>query len=188
MTKAQLRIRAARERREITDKAEKDGKIKDFLLSLNEYKKADLLLCYASLPEEIETDGIINAALGDGKRVALPRCADSKGNMAFYLIESLDELSVGTFGVREPVPACPEVIDFKNSLAVVPGLCFDMHGNRLGYGRGYYDRFLKIYTSLSVGLCYNSLVKNNIPVNDYDKKVALLITEEGIINIGGKNG
>ncbi len=189
MTKKELRITTAKERKSIADKAEKDRRIAEFLLSSEEYRAARLILCYASLPDEVSTYYIIKQALSDGKEVALPYCTDKAGNMDFYLIKNTTSLNVGTFGVREPdITKCAKAEDFSSSIALVPGLCFDVSGNRLGYGKGYYDRFLKNYASLSFGLCYNRLVKKSIPVNNYDEKVTLLITEEGIINNGGKNG
>ncbi|MBO5495696.1 MAG: 5-formyltetrahydrofolate cyclo-ligase, partial [Eubacterium sp.] len=72
---------------------------------------------------------------------------------------------------------CERVTDFEGSLCVVPAVCYDNKGFRLGYGRGYYDRFLKNYISKSVGLCYNELLVDDLPVEEYDIPVGSVITD-----------
>ena len=159
-------------------------------MSLDEIKKADTVLCYISLDDEICTDEIVSALLGLGKRVGAPYCVDNNGNMDFYYITDFDDLKIQSFGVREPViEKCKKVTSFDNTIIILPGLCFDSNGNRLGYGKGYYDRFLQIHSLISVGLCYNSLIVKNVPTDTYDKKVDLIVSENGVVNVnGGKNG
>lgn len=191
MDKKELRIAVKADRKAIKDKVEKDRLIIEKLKSLSCYREAKKVLCYLSLDAEIKTDEIIDYSLKTGKRVAVPFCVDKEGNMEFYLINSIDDTKTGSFNIREPnTEKCLRLDDFSNSIIIVPGLCFDKNGNRLGYGKGYYDRFLKKYSLISVGLCYNSLVKNEIPVNEYDEKVDYIVTEDLIINVkdGGKNG
>ncbi len=109
--------------------------------------------------------------------------------MDFYLINSLDDLKEGTFGVREPdTSKCKKLTDYSNSLIIVPGICFDESGCRIGYGKGYYDIFLKKYPFISVGLCYNSFVLEELPANEHDENVNIIVTDKRIIKIGGKNG
>lgn len=188
--KKELRSYIKTKRKSVENKAEKDSLVAQNLLSLDEIKKADTVLCYISLDDEICTDEIVRVLLDSGKRVGAPYCVDNNGNMDFYYITDFDDLRIQSFGVREPViEKCKKVTSFDNTIIILPGLCFDPNGNRLGYGKGYYDRFLQIHSLISVGLCYNSLIVKKVPTDMYDKKADIIVTENDIIRInGGKNG
>ncbi|WP_448901646.1 5-formyltetrahydrofolate cyclo-ligase [Eubacterium sp.] len=188
--KKELRSYIKSKRKTIENKAEKDSLIAQNLLSLDEIKKADTVLCYISLDDEIYTDEIVRVLLDSGKRVGAPYCVDNNGNMDFYYITDFDDLRIQSFGVREPVlEKCEKITSFDNAVIILPGLCFDKNGNRLGYGKGYYDRFLQIHSLISVGLCYNSLIVKKVPTDMYDKKADIIVTENDIIKTnGGKNG
>lgn len=181
--KSELRKAVKAQRRSIADKESADKRIADLLFESEFYKKADTILTYVSLCDEVETDGIIRTALADSKKVAVPYCVDDNGHMDFYLINSMDDLVQGSFGVREPdINKCKRLEIYENSMIIVPALCFDINGYRLGYGKGYYDRFLQNYPFISVGLCYNSLVKTEVPTDAYDQKVNYIITEDRILS------
>ena len=188
--KKELRSYIKTKRKSVENKAEKDGLVAQNLLSLDEIKKADTVLCYISLDDEICTDEIVRVLLDSDKSVGAPYCVDNNGNMDFYYITDFDDLRIQSFGVREPViEKCKKVTSFDNTIIILPGLCFDSNGNRLGYGKGYYDRFLQIHSLISVGLCYNSLIVKKVPTDMYDKKADIIVTENDIIRInGGKNG
>ena len=188
--KKELRSYIKTKQKSVENKAEKDSLVAQNLLSLDEIKKADTVLCYISLDDEICTDEIVRVLLDSGKRVGAPYCVDNNGNMDFYYITDFDDLRIQSFGVREPViEKCKKVTSFDNTIIILPGLCFDSNGNRLGYGKGYYDRFLQIHSLISVGLCYNSLIVKKVPTDMYDKKADIIVTENDIIRInGGKNG
>lgn len=188
--KKELRSYIKIKRKSVENKAEKDSLVTQNLLSLDEIKKADTVLCYISLDDEICTDEIVRVLLDSGKSVGAPYCVDNNGNMDFYYITDFDDLRIQSFGVREPViEKCKKVTSFDNTIIILPGLCFDSNGNRLGYGKGYYDRFLQIHSLISVGLCYNSLIVKKAPTDMYDKKADIIVTENDIIRInGGKNG
>ncbi len=162
-------------------KKELDKILAERFLSLNEYKDCKTLFAYVSTEFEVDTSFIISSALNDGKRVAVPKCTDEFGNMDFYYITSIDCLKKGAYSIMEPDETlCTKVSDFSDGLCLVPGLCFENQGYRLGYGKGYYDRFLEHFFGTSVGLCYSSLVQSRIPVDVYDKNVDILITENNI--------
>ena len=188
--KKELRSYIKTKRKSVENKAEKDSLVAQNLLSLDEIKKADTVLCYISLDDEICTDEIVRVLLDSGKSVGAPYCVDNNGNMDFYYITDFDDLRIQSFGVRGPViEKCKKVTSFDNTIIILPGLCFDSNGNRLGYGKGYYDRFLQIHSLISVGLCYNSLIVKKVPTDMYDKKADIIVTENDIIRInGGKNG
>lgn len=182
--KAQLRKKLKQERKSILDKVDTDIKICNYLLNCDQYKGAKTILFYASLDDEIITDFAIEFSLNIGKKVALPRCINDGGEMEFYFINSFDDLTCGHFNVREPdINKCERVTDFKNSICIVPALSFDKKGYRLGYGKGYYDRFLKKYTSLSIGLCYNKLITDELPIGEFDIPVNYIITEDGLFSV-----
>ena len=169
-------------RKTLTDKTIKDELICECFLNSQLYKDSQTLLCYAALKDEINTDRIIEKALEDGKRVALPRCSDLNGNMDFYYIKSLSDLAVGAFGIREPDPdICEKVRSFADCVCLVPALVFDESGYRLGYGKGFYDRFIKKFIFISVGLCYNEFLKDTLPVEEHDEAVDYIATESKII-------
>lgn len=188
--KKELRSYIKTKRKSVENKAEKDSLVAQNLLSLDEIKNADTVLCYISLDDEICTDEIVRVLLNSGKSVGAPYCVDNNGNMDFYYITDFEDLRIQSFGVREPViEKCKKVTSFDNTIIILPGLCFDSNGNRLGYGKGYYDRFLQIHSLISVGLCYNSLIVKKVPTDMYDKKADIIVTENDIIRInGGKNG
>ncbi|MBD9121739.1 MAG: 5-formyltetrahydrofolate cyclo-ligase, partial [Ruminococcaceae bacterium] len=112
----------------------------------------------------------------------LPRC--NGDILDFYYVRGLDDLMVGSFGIMEPdVRKCSRILDFRNSVLVVPGLGFSPDGKRIGYGRGYYDRFISHYNGKVVGMCYHQQVKMNIPVEETDENINVLITEQYTRNI-----
>ena len=183
--KNHLRDRYKQQRREldVQTKEEWDRSICQRVLGLRAYREASVVLTYVSLPGEIDTHGIILAALRDGKRVAVPYCIENSRRMYFYFIHSMDDLVARTFGVLEPVAERCERVEMpadEKSICIVPGLSFDAAGFRLGYGKGYYDRFLCSYQGLKIGLCYQYAVRAMLPHSRYDVAVDLLITERKV--------
>lgn len=179
--KKELRKKLKQVRKNIPDKSEIDEKICENLICSDLYLNADTILFYAALDDEINIDSCITDALSLGKKAALPLCTDNNGNMSFYYINSLEELTEGSFSVREPdVKICKPVEKITDALCVVPGISFDKFGYRLGYGKGYYDRFLENFPFNSIGLCYNVLVEDELPHDKHDKSVDYIITENGI--------
>ncbi len=160
------------------------------LTALYQYQKTDTLLTYVSKAEEPDTLQLISKAFRDGKKVAVPKCLDDSGKMAFYYITDLHQLEKSSFGVMEPKPAeCREFIgDGSGSLCIVPGMAFDSSGYRLGYGKGYYDRFLSGYQGFTVGVCYSECVKWSLPKGRFDKPVKILVTDKYFRKIRNPQG
>lgn len=160
------------------EKAAMDRAITRRVTALWQYKESDLLLTYVSTAIEVDTAAIIRQALADGKRVAVPRCVPGTRLMEFYRIDSPDELEPGTFGVPEPAPDPARLLtNFEKGLCLVPALCYDWKGYRLGYGKGYYDRFLANFGGHMVGICYSHCIRRSLPHGRYDRPVELLVTE-----------
>ena len=160
-------------------KADKDRKIFERVVSSGAYRDTDIVLTYVSTAIEVDTMAIIEQAFADKKRVAVPRCIDGTRDMEFYFTKSMDDLEKGTFGVLEPAPEkCVKAYAFEKALCIVPGLSFDMKGYRLGYGKGYYDRFLSAHPRLvKMGLCYCSCTCNELIHGRFDVCADMLATE-----------
>ena len=155
-----------------------DVEIQSRFLSLRQYHQNDILFTYVSKDIEVDTMAIIAAARANQKKVAVPRCIPGEIDMDFFFIQGEEDLEPGMFGVLEPVPGrCDKVTDFSRGLCIVPGLSFDAEGFRLGYGKGYYDRFLAKFQGTTVGLCYSNCTQWRLPHGRYDRPVDLLITD-----------
>ncbi|MDD2955110.1 MAG: 5-formyltetrahydrofolate cyclo-ligase [Oscillospiraceae bacterium] len=179
--KNQLRQKHKGLRRAMTpeEKKTQDDEIRRRVQSLYQYREAPLLLCFVSTDIEVDTKELIREALKEGKRVAVPYCVAGTRHMEFYEIRSLEDLEPRTFGVLEPVPEkCRKLSEFpRSSVCIVPGLAFDRMGYRLGYGKGYYDRFLKDYPGTKVGVVYGGCMEYRLPHGRFDVCVDLLVTE-----------
>lgn len=189
--KQKLRAESKLYRNELSsnEKAELDSKISDRLFNTWQYKGCEVLLTYVSTEIEVDTREIISRALADGKRVAVPRCIDNTRLMDFYFIKDFDDLESGYMGVFEPIPEkCEKMTDFSKGLCIVPALMFDLYGYRLGYGKGYYDRFLSNFCGETLGLCYNRCVREKLPHGKFDKCVERIITQSRIINVKNAKG
>lgn len=154
------------------------------LFASDAWQAADTILSYVSVRGEIDLSPVWKKAVADGKRVALPRTVTgaSEGQMVFQFVEQPSDLMAGRYGLKEPSPACPEVTDFARTLCLVPGLSFDRHGYRLGYGGGYYDRFLANHPPVvPVGLCYEVCLSDALPHDRYDIPVSYIFTEGSVI-------
>ena len=162
-------------------KARLDDALTAQVLGLAEYQSCDTLFIFVSSPIECDTSRIIEDALGSGKRVAVPRCSDKSGRMAFYYIRSRSDLVKGMFSLPEPDPAiCEKVSDLSRGLCIVPGLCFDLEGYRIGFGKGYYDRFLDAFGGVTAGICFSKYTVKQLPRGTHDRHTDILVTERFI--------
>ena len=158
-------------------KEEKTREILRRLFSLKEYAEAELILSYVSAGEEISTRDIIENALSLGKKVAVPR-VDSR-DMEFRIISSLSELVPGKYGI--PTSDGERVKEFGKCLCVTPALCADKNFYRLGYGGGFYDRFISQNSGVFYAvLCFDSFIFEEIPHNSFDMAADCIITEKRI--------
>ena len=146
------------------------------------YQNARFIYCYASLKDEAGTNMIIEEALRNGKRVALPRVR-GKRRMEFCFIKSPADLKPGFMGIKEPGPWCPKApAPFKDSVVVMPGIAFDRNGTRAGYGGGYYDTYLEGHAEcIKAALAYSVQIAPEIPAAPTDIKVDMIVTEKELI-------
>lgn len=180
--KSELRSRFKTIRKEMSpeEKQKCDSAVFRRVISSSEYKRCSLLLTYVSTDIEVDTMALIGQALADGKKVAVPRCISGTRLMDFYYISSPDDLEPGSFGVLEPrTDICRKTAEFDGALCIVPGLSFDMQGFRLGYGKGYYDRFLSAHPNMYLlGLCYCRCTVQELISGRFDKPVDSLATDK----------
>lgn len=183
--KKELRKRLIYERSLIEDDKRilYDGIILDKVMALKEYREADTILVYASYKGEADTYGLIKRALSDGKNVACPRCRFDKEVplLDFYRIGSADELIEGFKGIPEPAADKDKLLkqnETGKAVVIVPLVGYDGYRNRLGYGKGFYDRFLGTHEGLySVGLAYGCQKCREVPVDKYDIRLNMIISE-----------
>ena len=144
------------------------------------YKNARTMFCYIGTDREIDTKALLKAALADGKRLALPLCV-GKGIMEAREIRSLDDLVNGKYDIPAPAVTCPVIEPEEFDLVIVPCSTGNSKGQRLGYGGGFYDRYLSKTNCPKVLLCRKQLVKDEIPVEEHDLIMDHLATEDGIV-------
>lgn len=152
------------------------------LLHLPQIADAKTFFVFVSVGSEIETRILIDTLLVCGKQVAVPFCDPRTKHMGAYQIDSLHALQKGFYGIPAPDPVhstelTPDVLD----VILVPGIAFSRTGHRIGYGGGYYDRFLghPASNALNVGLAFGMQIVDTVPIEDYDKPVDLLCCEAG---------
>ena len=177
MNKKELRAKYKKLRKEIVDKEKKDKIITSKVLYSEEYKNAKAIGIYVSTQDEVDTTDIIKAALKDKKIVCVP--VTGKRQMLFSRIDSLDDLSeVNSFGIREPkVSVDSVVLPNEIDLFIVPMLAFDQQMNRLGYGGGYYDKYLKHERGYTIGIAYDLQMTNSMDVLDTDVPMKRIVTD-----------
>lgn len=145
------------------------------LINLKEFQKAKILFTYVSKDKEIDSKKIIEYSLSKNKIICVPKCIDN--NMKAYIIESLSDLEPGNFNILEPKSYCKEINKNDIELNIIPCLTCDENGNRLGYGKGYYDRFLSDINSLKICLCRKKLLQKTIDFENHDIKIDIIITD-----------
>lgn len=144
-----------------------------------DFLKAQTILLYYPIRKELSILPLAEKAFSLGKAVAFPISDPKTCTLSFHRVSSLSELSEGTYGIPEPRLDAPVFDNNSLTLCVVPALSFDRCGYRLGYGKGYYDRFLTTFRGKSVGLVPSSFLSDSLPHDNYDKRVDLIFTERG---------
>ncbi len=177
--KAALRRELKRRRAALPRREEKNAALLAALTALPELQQARALLCYVSVGEEPDTRSLLEVAWARGQEVYAPVCRPG-GRLTFHRVAGWEDLAPAPFGLLEPDPLrCPAWTPGPGAVCVVPGLAFDETGHRLGYGKGYYDRFLAVFEGIAVGLCYGALLLPALPREAHDRPVQLLVTEDG---------
>ena len=174
---------AAREALSEQERSVLDDRITQKLLAISEYVEATTVLTYVSVSSEVSTRMFIECALRDGKTVAVPRCLPGHC-LEFVAITSLDQLIAAPFGLLEPPKELPALTEeqMNASICIVPALLVDIKGYRLGYGAGFYDRFLSTYPGKKICLAYQqNLSRTMLPHTPFDVAVDEVITESDVL-------
>lgn len=174
---------AAREAISEQERSVLDDRITQKLLATSEYAEATTVLTYVSVLSEVSTRMFVECALHDGKTVAVPRCLPGHC-LEFVAIASLEQLVASPFNLLEPAKELPALTEDQknNSICIVPALLVDAKGYRLGYGAGFYDRFLSTYSGKKICLAYQqNLSKTELPHTEFDVAVDMVITESDIL-------
>lgn len=156
--------------------------IKSTLFSLPVVSHCRQFLCYLSFQSEVPTDEIILKAFEKQKKVCVPYCIENTNQMDFYQITSLCQVEKRSFGIREPiVQQCKKITKFEETaVCVIPGVAFDTVGNRLGQGKGFYDRFLTDFQGIKIGITYQATLAAAIAKDVHDVKMDYIITENNL--------
>ncbi|MBE6627741.1 MAG: 5-formyltetrahydrofolate cyclo-ligase [Ruminococcaceae bacterium] len=179
MTKNELRGLLKERRASISpdEKKQLDRAVVESILRSSVYRNADTLLLFAPLTGEVNLLPLVRAARKDGKQVAFPRCDTNANRMAFYLLTPAHRLAPGAYGIPEPPLEAPLCVPTEKTLCLCPALSFDPEGNRLGYGKGYYDRFLAKFPGIRAGVVYTKMMVKRLPTEEYDLPMDLIFTE-----------
>ncbi len=164
------------------ERAKAEKAIVSKLLSLASYRFAETVLLYYPIKGEISLLPLAEAALKSGKKVAFPLCDGENSTMTYHTVSSLSELKSGTYGIPEPNGNLPTYVPSpeKHDLLIIPAVCFDKNGYRVGYGKGYYDRYLTSFGGTSVGVTFDKLLVDSVPRGRYDRRAAIVVTEKGV--------
>ena len=176
-----------------TERLIQEVNINNIFLASDLYKDAQNILAYAATDHELSVDLIIKTALKDGKQVALPKTNPETNDMDFYFLDNdkllEKQINIGNYNIREPVDTLPMVpvqpFPIK-TVVIVPGIAFSLSGDRLGHGKGFYDKyFSKIFDLNStihlpdalIGVAFNFQIQDKIPVSEYDIALTHIITD-----------
>ena len=155
------------------------------ILLSREWDRADAILAYLSFGKEIPLDNLIGRSIDAGKAVYVPLIT-GPGIMDFHRVDDFSNLKLNRWGIREPFPEAVRFIagSGKNILILTPGLGFSSDGRRMGRGGGYYDRFLsrKEKTMLSMGICWDGVLREDIPADEKDCPVDLICCGNRILH------
>lgn len=169
----------------------KDCQIKEKLLDMREYYQSNVILGYMANDIEVNIDDILCMAIDRKKKVAIPRCEIQNGieKMNYYFVDNFDNLIVNKFLIREPDSNRNKIfinnLNYENIIMFIPAIVYDRRGYRVGYGRGYFDRYLSEcrFKILKIGLVYDIAVIDKIDKEENDVPVDILVTESQIVRL-----
>lgn len=153
------------------------------VLGLAEYQRATVIHTYVSSKEnEVDTRELIHISLEQGKQVVVPVVERGVETMGHAVLVGMDELVNGPMGLVQPNPRMATWLDDAGAIdmVVVPGVAFDRRGHRIGFGGGFYDRFLATVSCAKVGLCYDALVLGAIPDEVHDVAMDIVVAESAV--------
>lgn len=183
--KSELRKEVQHKLRQLTQ-AEREARSKQIVAQLCEhpqYNEAKVVFAYLPFREEVMIGSWIEHAWTIGKKVFVPRVNSMTREMKFYEMNGWEDVEIGTYGIREPKESCKEYDGSAIDLMIVPGVVFDLHKYRIGYGAGYYDRFFAQMNNLPyrISVAFDVQVVQKLPIDSWDVPVDEIITESRTI-------
>ncbi len=184
--KALVRKDKLQKRRELGSRecGRRSGIICERFLASREYAEAESILLYKAYNDEVDTDIIFDRAVRDGKKVAYPlsRIIDGEPDLTFYTVRSLDQLVPGYKGILEPDETGVDTLfDETADICIVPGVAFDRKCNRIGYGKAFYDRYIRRNSPRTViGLAYDVQITDEFETEESDRAMDMVITDSGV--------
>lgn len=160
------------------ERSDKSNKICAQIATMREFLNCDLLLAYYPIKSEASVLPLVKLALELGKPVAMPISIKESYSLDFRIISSLDEMKIGAYAIPEPDACAPRAAPTEKSLCIVPALAFDIKGNRLGYGKGFYDRFLSEFKGCSIGITFSELLSDSLPIDKNDIAIDTVVTDK----------
>ncbi len=182
MTKEEIRKMMKAKRRALTadELSANSAAITGLLLELPEFRSAKSVMLYMSSFREPSTEKILDTVLSE-KRAVIPVSDTLTHTITPSYIFSRGDLTAGAYGIPEPKTVTPADIS-DIDIVLVPGIAFDRHGARIGFGQGYYDRFLSRFRGTKIGICHDMQLLDSVPSLPHDSKMDMIITEKGILN------
>ena len=170
-------MRAELKRMGLAERAAASDRARALLTAQARWQASQSVLFYAALPEELDVWPLLVEALSTTKQVFLPRfVAESRSYEACQILDLETDLQAGRFGIREPVSRCARLSFSQVDLILVPGVAFDLHGHRLGRGKGYYDQLLKVVRGTTCGVAFDQQITDEIPVEPHDVRLDYIVT------------
>ena len=151
------------------------------LHDLIQRRRADTVLLFYPIKNEPDLLPLVNILNREGIAVGFPISVTDPVSLDFRRVERIDDMETGAFGIFEPSKDSPKAELSSSTICVVPALAFDRDGYRLGYGKGFYDRFLADFKGLSVGVTYDGFIADSLPRDEYDLCVDMIITQGGVV-------
>lgn len=184
MTKSEYRKFYKNVRKNIDDVSfiEKSNKIFEYLIDMDVVNNAKTIFVYLSYNREVSTEKIIDFLLEKGKTVLIPKCDIQTETM--IAVQYTDKLSLidGSYGIKEPI--CSNEFSGDIDLVIVPGIAFDQFGNRIGYGKGYYDKFLKNKNICKIALSHKECICDfELPHDNEDITMDYIVSDRGVLKI-----
>ncbi|MHC4443491.1 MAG: 5-formyltetrahydrofolate cyclo-ligase [Planctomycetota bacterium] len=191
MTKKELRLLMRQRLSALTPQEIHEYSLRacNHLIETREYTRSETIMVFLSLPTEVDTTPLVHHAWRNRKQVLAPKVNWEQRRMLPIEIHSLsDNLSESSLGIREPANGVPMPI-VNIGMVIVPGIGFDQHGNRIGRGRGFYDRFLahEGWQGVSCGLAMEEQVVEEVPMSEHDMGIDMLVTDAAVRRFSNKS-
>ncbi|MHB8828879.1 MAG: 5-formyltetrahydrofolate cyclo-ligase [Syntrophales bacterium] len=165
------------------ERAAKSATIISMLTELDDIRRAATIMVFLNFGSEVQTDGLISWGWEMGKRIVAPLCCPEDRTMAPCVINDFSDLETGHYGIREPIAAEVTVAPYEEiDVVLIPAVAFDRQGRRVGYGGGYYDRFLPLVSRAArIGVVFSCQIVPEVHADLHDISAQMIVTEAGII-------